>query len=99
MAHVSLADTHVAEARKPSVSPFGADLVDPAVMDTSVVVIANGLEASIAYFANCRVFDFGFHHVLRCWFPTAYHMPCPYANTYTKEFIQIKCCTSTRMPL
>ncbi|NCG07677.1 MAG: hypothetical protein GWP37_12000 [Gammaproteobacteria bacterium] len=52
-------------------SPLGADLVDPAIMNTSVMVIANGLKASVAYLANCRVFDFGFHHVLRCWFPTA----------------------------
>ena len=41
--------------------PLGADLVDPPIVDTRIVVVANGLEAAIAYLSYSWVFDSCLH--------------------------------------
>ena len=41
--------------------PLGADLVDPPIVDTRIVVVANGLEAAIAYLSYSWVFDICLH--------------------------------------
>ena len=56
-AHVSLADPDAAKGWKECVVPLGSYLVNPAVVDARLMVVAHGGEPPIAYLPDRGVLD------------------------------------------